>query len=197
MIEVWRRDERDPWDLTVEAPGVGRARVGATFRPVRTACVQAPQRGTELAERRMVEDHPDAARCDRIPLPCVWHAGIEIPEDARVRMRVAGRSVTMPLRVELTDEVLWLLGLWVAEGSSHEKSNDAFLTIAGDDDEVLARASAIIERVFGLHVVHAAASSSSLGVDLHPLEAAAPADGLPRVRRRTASGSPAGSSGCR
>ena len=166
MIEVWRRDERDPWDLTVEAPGLGElawARRFDLFGLLASKRRNAGPNWRNGAWSKIIR----MRRCDRIPLPCVWHAGIEIPEDARVRMRVAGRSVTMPLRVELTDEVLWLLGLWVAEGSSHEKSNDAFLTIACDD-EVLARASAIIERVFGLHVVHAAASSArSASIFIH------------------------------
>jgi hypothetical protein len=60
----------------------------------------------------------------------------------------------MPLNVEITDDVLWLLGLWVAEGSWHESKGNAFLTISGDK-HLLDRATGIIERAFGLYVVRA------------------------------------------
>jgi hypothetical protein len=53
--------------------------------------------------------------------------------------------------------VLWLLGLWVAEGSWHESEGNAFLTLSADA-ELLERAASIVERAFGLHVVRAPAS---------------------------------------
>ena len=63
---------------------------------------------------------------DRVPLPCFWRLGIEMPDDAKVRMRAAGRSVPMPVHIEITDEVLWLLGLWVAEGSWRRRTTTPF-----------------------------------------------------------------------
>jgi UDP-glucuronate decarboxylase len=64
----------------------------------------------------------------------------------------------MPARIEVSDELLWLLGLWVAEGSWHESDKDAFLTLSGEAS-LLERAAAIFERELGLHVVRAAASA--------------------------------------
>jgi nucleoside-diphosphate-sugar epimerase len=156
MIEAWRWGENDPWDLTVEAPGLGElawARRFDLFGLLVSKRRNAGPNWRNGAWTKIIR----MRHSDRIPLPCFWWAGMDMPEQARVRMRVAGRSVSMPVHVELTDEVLWLLGLWVAEGSWHEKNGDAFLTISGDDDR-LARASAIIEGAFGLHVVHAPAS---------------------------------------
>jgi len=156
MVEVWRYHERDPWELTVEAPGLGERAWEKRFDLFGLLVSERRNRGpnwrngawTKISRMR---------GSDRIPLPCMWRLGMAVPEDAKVHMRSAGRGVPMPLMIELTDEVMWLLGLWVAEGSWHEKDDDAFLTISADD-ELLDRASAVIERAFGLHVARAAAS---------------------------------------
>ncbi len=158
MIEVWRWHENDPWDLTVEAPGLGELAWERRFDLFGQLVSERRNPGpnwrngawTKIIRMR---------QGDRIPLPCVWRVGEELPGEAKVRMRFAGRGVPMPLRIELTDEVLWLLGLWVAEGSSHEKSNDAFLTLSCDE-ATLERAAAAIERGLGLHVVRAPASDA-------------------------------------
>src|SRR4029453_4938580 len=78
-----------------------------------------------------------------------------IPDGARVRLRTPGASAQLPARVRLTDELLWLLGLFVAEGGRYEKPpKSAFLHLACDA-ETLRRATKIIERDLGIHVVQA------------------------------------------
>jgi hypothetical protein len=52
----------------------------------------------------------------------------------------------------LTDDVLWLLGLYVAEGCMHEAGKNAAVSISGAP-ELLERAASIIGRDLGLHVV--------------------------------------------
>jgi len=63
----------------------------------------------------------------------------------------------LPARVIVSDDFLWLLGLWVAEGSTHESDDDAFLTISCAE-ELLDRAESIIRREVGLHVTRAPSS---------------------------------------
>ena len=121
MIEVWRWPENDPLELTWKHLDSARA-LGAAVRPVREAGRRAPQPGpnwrngswTKIIRMR---------QSDRLTLPCFWRSGIDMPEGAKIRRRIAGRSVAMPAHIEITDDVLWLLGLWVAEGSSHERAN--------------------------------------------------------------------------
>jgi nucleoside-diphosphate-sugar epimerase/intein/homing endonuclease len=156
MIEVWRWNEGDVWELTVEAPGLGELAWERRFDLFGQLVSEQRNAGpnwrngawTKIIRMR---------RSDRIPLPCFWRLGIDMPEGAKVRMRVVGGSSPMPVHVELTDEVLWLLGLWVAEGSWHESEGNAFLTLSADA-ELLERAASIVERAFGLHVVRAPAS---------------------------------------
>jgi nucleoside-diphosphate-sugar epimerase len=166
MIDVWRWSEHDPWDMTVEAPGLGELAWARRFDLF--GLLVSKRRGSGPNWRNTAwSTIIRMRRSDRIPLPCLWAAGMDLPEGARVRMRVIGKSASMPVHVELTDEVLWLLGLWVAEGCSHEKGKNSFLTISGDV-ELLGRAAAIIERAFGLHVVHAPASEArSASIFIH------------------------------
>jgi UDP-glucuronate decarboxylase len=154
MLDVWREAERDPWELCAEAPGIGAL---------------AWERREELfgllvAERR--NDGPNwrngawtklirMRQADRLPLPVARRVLDALPAGATVRAR---RS-TMPAEVELTDAVLWLLGLWVAEGSWHEGANGGFITLSADQG-LLARAADVIERELGLHVVRQAGSAA-------------------------------------
>ncbi len=108
----------------------------------------------------------------------------------------AGRSVALPASIQVTDDLLWFLGLWVAEGSSHRREGNAFITISCDDDR-LDRATAVIESVFGLHVVRVPGSAArGPAIFVHSSLLARRA-GSSRDSNRNASRSPAGSSACR
>jgi nucleoside-diphosphate-sugar epimerase len=156
MLEVWRQAELEPWDLLVEAPGLGEAAwahrqdlFGLLVSERRNA---GPNWGngawTKLIRMR---------RSDRIPLPCLRRIGDGMPERALVREH-RGASA-LPARIQITDGLLWLLGLWVAEGSWHDSPHDAFVTFSADQG-LLARAAAVIERELRLQVVHAPASAA-------------------------------------
>jgi hypothetical protein len=95
---------------------------------------------------------------DRVPVPVARRLVGCLPEGARVRLGHRGRSVALPARIAITDDLLWLMGLWVAEGCTYEANGNAFVNISCED-EVLDRAQAIVERELGLHVVRAAASA--------------------------------------
>jgi hypothetical protein len=73
----------------------------------------------------------------------------------------------MPANVPITDGVLWLLGLWVAEGSWHESPGNAFLNLSGDE-ALLDRAAAVIENELGLKAIRAgAAEGRAAGLFVH------------------------------
>ena len=156
MLEVWRHAELDPWDLLVEVPGLGatawehrRDLFGLLVSEGRSEGRNRRNAAwTKLI--RMRETH-------RVPLPCLRRMGHEVPDGALVRRR--GGNVALPARVEVSDGLLWLLGLWVAEGSWHESAHDAFITISADAG-LLARAAAVIERELELHVVWAPATAA-------------------------------------
>jgi nucleoside-diphosphate-sugar epimerase/intein/homing endonuclease len=157
MLDVWLRAEGDPWDLLVEAPGLG-ARVWASRQELF---------GLLVSERRHAGPNWRSGAwtklirmrdTDRVPLPVLRRIIDRVPENARVRPRSAGRTLPMPARIQVTDEFLWLLGLWVAKGSWHESPKGGCLTL-GCDEALLARATSVIQARLGLHVVHAAGTA--------------------------------------
>ena len=83
---------------------------------------------------------------------------VEVAEQAG-RDGLLGRSAELPATVDVTDELLWVLGLWVADGSSHVSHEDAYITISCGPDQ-LARAAKVFERDLGLDVVRAPATES-------------------------------------
>jgi nucleoside-diphosphate-sugar epimerase/intein/homing endonuclease len=166
LLEVWRRAEHDPWGLTVEAPGLGalawekRADLHGLLMSERPDAGPNRRNGAWTKLIRMRES-------DRLPLPLLQRLGVAPPPGAKVRRRIAGRSVPLPARVAITDELLWLLGLFVAEGCRFEADNDAFITLSADD-ALLDRAEAVVRESLGLHVVRSGASSArSAGMFVH------------------------------
>jgi UDP-glucuronate decarboxylase len=153
MLEVWRWAEQDPWDLYAEAPGLGRRAWERRHDIFGLLISQRRNKGPNWRNGawswiiRMRES-------SRVPLPVLWRIGERLPGDAKVRMRVAGRSSAIPATIEITDEMVWLLGLLVAEGCCHEQGKNSFVTISCGA-EVLARAERVIRDSFGLHVVRA------------------------------------------
>ena len=151
MLDVWRWAELDPWDLLVEAPGLGAQAWGQRRDLFGLLVSERRNNGpnwrngawTKLIRMRQT---------DRVPLPVVRRIRADVPEGARVRLRHAGRTVPLPARIALTDDLLWFLGLYVAEGCMHAKGKNASVSISGAP-ALLERAAEIVTRDLGLHVV--------------------------------------------
>ena len=155
LIELWDRTGRDPWTLQLSWPGLGYdvwerrdellGFLKATFPDVDARAGHWP---------RIIRDRD----CDQLTLAEVRRLGLEIPHDLTgVRLRTAGRSPFLPARIPVTDELLWTLGLWVAEGSMHRSTKDAFVCFCCGEEE-LERASKVFERDLWLHVTRGKAS---------------------------------------
>jgi nucleoside-diphosphate-sugar epimerase/intein/homing endonuclease len=151
MLDVWANAEGDPWRLCVEAAGIGaeaweqrRDLFGLLVSERRNAGPNWRNGAwTKLIRMR---------NTDRVPLPVFRRLRGAVPEGARVRGSVGGRSLPLPAKIRLADQLLWLLGLWVAEGAWHESPGDAFITLSADE-ALLDRAEAVIREETGLHVV--------------------------------------------
>ena len=157
MLDVWRRAEGDPWDLLVESPGLG-SQVWRQRRDVFGLLVSERRNSGPNWRNAAWTKIIRMRDTDRVPLPVLRRLVERVPEGAQVRLR-AGGSVPLPARIEVSDELLWLLGLWVAEGSWHESPGDAYLTLSCDE-ALLERAAAVFEGQLGLHVVRAPASAA-------------------------------------
>ncbi len=156
MLDVWSFAEGDPWKLNIEAPGLGELAWGQRrdlFGLLVSENRNAGPNWRNGAWTKLI----NMRRSDRVPLPVLRRIANEVPAGAKVRLRHRGRSVPLPARITITDELLWLLGLYVAEGCMHERGKNALITISCEA-ELLDRAERIIKEQLGLHVVRAAAS---------------------------------------
>jgi UDP-glucuronate decarboxylase len=156
MVEAWDAAGLDPWNLIVRAPELAQV-VWERRQEVLTVIVRdhpgtAPHKRQSLW--REVYNH---CRRSQLPLGAIRALGIPIPDGARVRLRTGGPSAELPERMRISDELLWLLGLYIAEGCRFEGPKSAFITISCDAG-TLRRVTKIIERDLGLHVVHAKGS---------------------------------------
>jgi nucleoside-diphosphate-sugar epimerase/intein/homing endonuclease len=153
VIEAWRWAEEDIWDLYAEDAGLGAAvwehrhEVLALLGSRREAAGANGTRGSR--------DWPDVIRMrnsDRVPLPVLWWIRMSVPSTARIRAK-RGQS-SLPVDIEITDRLLWLLGVWLAEGSWAENPNEGIAYISlSSDGHVIERAAAIVEEELGIHAV--------------------------------------------
>jgi UDP-glucuronate decarboxylase len=151
MLEAWRWAELDPWDLLVEAPGLG-VLVWQQRRDLFGLLVSERRNNGPNWRNGAWTKLINMRNRDRVPLPVLRRIREDLAAGARARLRCAGRSASLPARIELTDDLLWLLGLYVAEGCMHESGRNAFISISGEP-KLLERAAAIVTRDLGLHVV--------------------------------------------
>jgi UDP-glucuronate decarboxylase len=154
MLTAWWEQERDPWDLSASWPGLGEKAWAKRFDLF--GAIKAAGRYTGPNQRNSIWCSIIKMRDrDRVPLALLSRVDDLIPSDAKVAAK--GLRTSMPLNVEVTDDLLWLLGLYTAEGCWHEKRGNAFITLSCED-ELLDRAERIVRERLGLHVVRAAAS---------------------------------------
>ena len=148
MLDAWRFAEGDPWGLTVESPGLGE--LAWEQRQDLFGLLVSDRRNNGPNWRNGAWSKLIRMRqTDRVPLPVLRRLVPALPDGAIVRGR--GSKVAFPARVDISDELLWLLGLWVAEGCTYEKGKDASLSISCER-RLLERAAKIIESHFGLRV---------------------------------------------
>jgi len=148
MLDVWAAARLDRWDLCVEAPGLGELawdRREELFGLLVSERRNAGPNWRNGAWTKIIR----MRQTNRVPLPVLSRLCAELPTGATARLHTGGRSPSLPAEIEITDDLLWLLGLWVAEGCTHEKGKNALLTISGEQ-ALLQRAAQILARDLGL-----------------------------------------------
>jgi len=121
----------------------------------------------EIFDFLMESPRFDGSRRKRNTVGCVWRSlrkqgkiplsvmsrlhrrcGVAWPEDAVIEPHMGG-GTTIPCRIPVTDDLLWLLGLFVAEGC-HVDSNGTYRLLLSSDDEFVERACEIFDTCFGV-----------------------------------------------
>ena len=162
MTEVWDRAGNDPWRLDVRAPRLGmlvhdhRFELLPAFEEHVPSLAVDRRRATWSRIRSCIDRH-------QLPLGAMRQLGLSLPPDAVVRIHTAGHAAQLPETVVLTDELLWLLGLYLAEGCRFERGSKSASVAISCDEETLDRAAKIVERDLGLHAVRARPSAARSG----------------------------------
>ena len=122
----------------------------------------------QIFEHLMESPHFDGSARKRNAVGCSWRAwkkagkiplavaarlhrrhGVEWSARVRIEAYCSGRSISIPNRIEITDDVLWLLGLFIAEGC-HVDTGGTYRIVISSDLEFVERAAAILRRHFGV-----------------------------------------------
>jgi nucleoside-diphosphate-sugar epimerase len=159
LREVWRSAGYDPWELTLLDPGLAQEAWERRYELFRF--IEAHHRPEKPRWRANIWSEIRSYR-DRgtLPLGAAEVLGLDVTSGIRVRWRGRGHTQDLPLVVSITEDFLWLLGLYVAEGCWFEDPpKSRFITISCDS-ETLERATKILERDLGLHVVQRRGSES-------------------------------------
>ncbi len=140
----------------------------------------------EIHEYLMESPKYDASANKRNAVGCMWRLwrrdgvlplsvaarlrrrfGVAWPEGVRCRAYASGRSASIPNRVDITPDLLWLLGLFVAEGCHVDAKGNYRILISSDERFVL-RAAEVLRVTFGVEptiIPPAARRGPSLYVD--------------------------------
>jgi intein/homing endonuclease len=89
----------------------------------------------------------------KIPLPVAARLrrrkGVSWPDDVHIEAYTGGRSISIPNRCDLTPDVLWLLGLFIAEGC-HVDKGGTYRLLLSSDLRFLERAAEVLRSTFGV-----------------------------------------------
>lgn len=160
VAEAASMDGRSPWELVVRCAGLGKL-----LQERRSECYRALAEDPEwAAPRSQWWGYVNAwASRDEAPLALLDALHIPVLFSAELRGKGSKSATALPAVIELTDEFLWFLGLFVAEGCVDERRpKSSFITIACDDG-VLDRAQKVIERDLALHCVRSEETDQRVG----------------------------------
>ncbi len=148
--EFAARGVDDAWDWAVRHPDLAR-QVEERRKEVNTYLESTgrytPTRSLSAAvgviSRTWIRQHT-------VPLAAVKKLGLTVPTDAKILPhRSSNHALTNHLPV--TDDLLWLMGFYLAEGAEHSGNGVHFISFASDE-HYLRRAKEILEREFGARV---------------------------------------------
>ena len=142
--------DRGDWRVRVTHPAIGSAlaehrrdAVSVLVREAARRGVKATRQAAHGRARRMIS-------CASAPLGLLRELDVAVPPAAETGLWTAGRSNTVPGRVQISDELLWLLGLVVAEGHIAHDPPKTSVVVISCEDELLDRAEKILDRDLGL-----------------------------------------------
>lgn len=94
-------------------------------------------------------------RSNSLPLFIIKKLKIRTPNDAKIRVNSGGAHISISDDIQITNDVLWLIGFFIAEGSANYKKGKSYFINLSSNDYLLKKAKKILEDNFGVHCVNA------------------------------------------
>ncbi|MFH1854537.1 MAG: GDP-mannose 4,6-dehydratase [Candidatus Omnitrophota bacterium] len=88
-----------------------------------------------------------------LPLWVIKKLDIKIPKDAKIRSYTAGSHIITTNNIKITNDILWLIGFYLAEGCSYYKKGKSYFLTFCSDQRFLDKAEKILIDNFGVHVI--------------------------------------------
>ncbi len=159
MLDVIDQSGIDPWTVAVSWPGLSE--ILHAHRHELVGLIASRRAGSSRQSSWGTLHRWRTA--GTAPLAAIRRLGLSVPAEAMIRRYAAGAKSWLPVSIEITDEFLWLLGLFVAEGCIHDRRpKSSFLTITCEE-AVLGRFDQVVQQVLGTHVVRAPATPQRAG----------------------------------
>ena len=152
MIDVALKADGDPWRIAVSWPGLG-SELHDRRHDVVGLLTSRGERGRQSNWGTL---HRWRA-AEVAPLGALQHLGIPVSNEAEIRPYSSGATSYLPVNLEINDQMLWLFGLYVAEGCVYDKRPKSAYVNISCDDATLDIAEHILRRDFGVHVVRSKA----------------------------------------
>jgi UDP-glucuronate decarboxylase len=151
VLELARASAGDAWRLRIQHPDLADQLQVRRREALEVLVARDATEGE--ARRRSLSGALSRYRTSAsAPLGLLDELGISVPAEATVSHRTAGRSNALPVNVPISDELLWFLGLYVAEGCWQDHPpKSRFITLSCDAD-TLDRAEKVVRRDLGLPV---------------------------------------------
>ena len=159
LPDLWIEEGGDEWDLDIVHPSFADLAWRRRQEVFDMVAAERPPMGVSKWRSAVWSRVRAMSERSRLPTAVTRRLEIPVPDDAVVRIHTSGPSAQLPARLGISNELVWLLGLIVAEGHIRVDPKDSYITIASGAD-LLDRATKIIERDLGLHVVHSSGSDA-------------------------------------
>ena len=138
------------WGVRVTHPDIGRDLTQRRDAAKAVLACEAASRGVRTARQSSRSRIERMIGRNSAPLGLLEELGVTVPPGAEVGRWVAGRSNTVPAEISVTDELLWLMGLVVAEGHVADNPPKTSVLVISCEEELLDRAQKVLQRDLGL-----------------------------------------------
>ncbi len=144
-------NERQSWKLMITSPRFRQIIQSKQKRLL--SCLEASRHFKPAAKRQTFRSMISRyAASTSLPLPLIRRLKIKVPDDAKVRVYWGGKQHWIPNLIQLDDDLLWLVGFFLAEGFKAYARGKCYAIGFASDEYLLVKAARILRTKFNVHI---------------------------------------------